>query len=143
MTLEPYIRRFTQHRAVTWLLAFLIISAGYLYAFPQPNIFYAGVVLLHVVAGVVATVLLVPLLAHQFRAGKMASRLGWILMAGGAFVGLILIMTGTPRSQWILMYVHIALSLAGFSVLPAQWVGSREWLAGGIWRPFSRYSLCV
>src|SRR5580698_2892152 len=143
MTLEPYIRRFTQHRAVTWLLAFLIISAGYLYAFPQPNIFYAGVVLLHVVAGVVATVLLVPLLAHQFRAGKMASRLGWILMAGGALVGLILIKTGTPRSQWILMYVHIALSLAGFSVLLAEWVGSRGWLAGGIWRPFSRYGLCL
>ena len=43
----------------------------------------------------------------------MASRVGWVLLASGAVVGLILIKTGTPRVEWNLLYVHILLSLAG------------------------------
>ena len=39
-------------RALPGLLIFLSVSAAYLYAFPQPNVFYAVVVLLHAVAGV-------------------------------------------------------------------------------------------
>ena len=47
-------------RALSWLVVFLVISAAYLYTFPQPNIFYAGMVLLHAAVGVLATILLVP-----------------------------------------------------------------------------------
>ena len=32
---------------LSWLVIFLAVSAGYLYAFPQPNIFYAVIVALH------------------------------------------------------------------------------------------------
>ena len=130
MTEEPRFRRFTQQRALAWLLAFLTVSAGYLYAFPQPNLFYAVIVLLHALAGVIATFLLLILLARRLGSQNLASRLGWILLAGGALVGLILIKTGTPRAQWNLMYVHIALSLAGVGVLLAEWIGSRGWLTG-------------
>ena len=37
-------------RALTRLIVFLTISAAYLYTFPQTNIFYAAVVLLHALA---------------------------------------------------------------------------------------------
>ena len=45
--------------------------------------------------------------------GSVASGMGWVLLAGGAVVGVILIKTGTPRVEWNLLYVHILLSLGG------------------------------
>ena len=70
MTEEPRSRGLTQGRALTWLLAFLTVSAAYLYAFPQPNVFYAGVVLLHALAGVVTAFLLLLFLAHRVAKSK-------------------------------------------------------------------------
>ena len=61
-------------RALSWLLPFLLISAAYLYAFPQPTVFYAGVVLLHAFSGVVAAVLLVPALIRLLRNGSFLAR---------------------------------------------------------------------
>ena len=87
-------------RALSWLLPFLLISAAYLYAFPQPTVFYAGVVLLHAFSGVVAAVLLVPALIRVLRNGSSLARAGWLLVAAGAVLGLILIKTGTPRTEW-------------------------------------------
>jgi len=52
-------------RALAWLLPFLVISAAYLYAFPQPNLFYAGVVLAHALGGVTAAILLILVLMAQ------------------------------------------------------------------------------
>jgi Flp pilus assembly protein TadD len=110
----------------------LTISAVYLYAFPRPNVFYAGIVLLHASAGVAATFFLLLFLARWLRGRSLASRLGWILLASGALVGLVLIKTGTPRAEWTLLYVHIALSLAGLGVLLSEWAGSREGMARGV-----------
>src|SRR6267154_424829 len=86
-------------RALSWMVPFLVLSAAYLYAFPQPNIFYAGVVLLHVVGGVFAAILLVPFLFRVVFTGSFSSRAGWLLIAVGTVLGLILIKTGTPRTE--------------------------------------------
>jgi tetratricopeptide (TPR) repeat protein len=112
------------------LLIFLVISAAYLYALPQPNVFYAFIVLLHVMAGLAAVLLLIPAFMRLLRSGSMSSRLGWVLLAAGAVFGLILIKTGTPRVEWHLLYAHILLSLAGIGFLLAQWLGNRGWLSG-------------
>jgi len=61
-------------RAFSGLLAFLFISAAYLYTFPQPNIFYAVVVLLHSVAGIVTAFLLAAFLFRLLRRGSIAAR---------------------------------------------------------------------
>ena len=50
------LRNLIGRQALPWLLAFLFASAIYLYAYPQANVFYAGIVLCHVLAGVVASV---------------------------------------------------------------------------------------
>ena len=113
-------------RGLSWLVVFLAISAAYLYTFPQANIFYAGVVLLHAAAGVVAAILLVPALIRLLRTGSLASRAGWLLIAAGAVVGLILIRTGTPRSEWNKLYLHIVISLVGVGLLAASWLGRRR-----------------
>ncbi len=119
-------------RAFSGLIGFLCISAAYLFTFPQPNVFYAVVVLLHAIGGVIATLFLAVFLLGLLRQGSVASRLGWMLLATGAIVGLILIKTGTPRVEWNLLYVHILLSLAGVGMVFAEWAGKRGWLAKGI-----------
>ena len=119
-------------RALPRLLIFLFVSAAYLYTFPQPNVFYAAIVLLHAVAGVISVLLLAVLLVRLVRNGNVASRLGWLLIDVGAIVGLILIKTGTPRDEWNLLYVHMLLSLAGSGIVFAEWAGKRGWLEPGI-----------
>jgi len=114
------------NQALFWLLVFLVGSAAYLYTFPQPNVPYAGVVLLHAVGGVLAAILLIPALVRLLRDGDFISRTGWLLIAAGAIVGLILIKTGTPRSEWNKLYLHIVVCLAGVGLLVADWLGHRR-----------------
>src|SRR6266849_6667455 len=87
-------------RVLFWLLVFLTLSAAYLYTFPQPNVFYAVVVLLHALGGILAAILLIPVLLRLLRGGSVIERTGWLLIAAGAVLGLILIKTGTPRTEW-------------------------------------------
>src|SRR5947199_2955318 len=89
------------------LVIFLAVSAGYLYAFPQPNIFYAVIVALHAAGGVLATILIVATLFRLLRNGSVAGKAGWSLIAAGALLGIVLIKTGTPRSEWNKLYFHI------------------------------------
>jgi len=130
--------RFQRFRAA--LLTFLFVSATYLYAFPQPNVFYAVIVLLHVIAGFAAAFLLFPSFVHLLRTGNIVSRLGWVLVAAGAVFGLILIKTGTRRVEWNLLYAHILLSLAGIGFLLAQWLGERGWLGAAA---IARAAICL
>ena len=124
-------------------LVFLCLSAGYLYTFPQPNVFYAAVVLLHAAVGAIAALLLMVFLYRRLREASLASRLGWILVAAGAILGLILIKTGTLRTEWNLLYVHILLSLAGAGVLFAEWAGRHGWSSHGIGGSVVRCSICL
>jgi len=112
-------------RLLYWLVAFLAVSAVYLYAFPQPNVFYAGIVLLHATAGLLATILLAARLLRLLRTGTFAARAGWLLISAGAVVGVLLIKTGTPRSEWNKLYLHILISLVGVGFLIADWLGRR------------------
>ena len=68
---------------LSWLVVFLAVSAAYLYAFPQPNIFYAVIVALHGTGGVLATILIIPTLFRLFRNGSVAAKTGWSLIAAG------------------------------------------------------------
>ena len=130
-------------RALSWLIGFVVVSAAYLYTFPQANIFYAGVVLLHAVGGVLAAILLIPTLLRLLRSGTWLARAGWPLIAAGAILGLILIKTGTPRSEWNWLYLHIAISLAGVALLLSERWGNRGWLASNPASAALRTALCL
>jgi Flp pilus assembly protein TadD len=52
-------------------------------------------------------------------------------MLAGGVVGLVLIYTGTPRSDWSLLYVHIVVCAAGLGFLVAKWAERRGWLGQG------------
>ena len=130
-------------RALSWLLPFLVISAAYLYAFPQPNIFYAVVVLLHALGGVAATILLVLFLLRSLQEASFVARAGWLLVAAGAVLGIILIKTGTSRPEWKWLYLHILISLVGVGLLIADNVGRRGWLSATAGMVLLRTAACL
>jgi Tfp pilus assembly protein PilF len=117
-------------RILSLLVGFLIASAIYLYAFPQANVFYAGVVLLHVVAGVVTSILLLVWLVRSWRQGEPGVRVGMVCLFLGAIPGLALIYTGTLRTEWPLVYIHLGLSFLGAGLIAAARIGDRGWLRG-------------
>ena len=117
-------------RVLSLLIAFLVVSAIYLYAFPQANVLYAGVVLLHAVAGVVASVLLLVWLARSFilRQGEPLVRAGMAFLLLGAIPGLALIYTGALSTERRDIYIHIGLSFFGAGLIAAAGLGNRGWL---------------
>jgi Flp pilus assembly protein TadD len=119
----------TTQKLLRALIFVLLLTAAYLYPFPQANIVYPTVVLLHVFVGVVASALLLVLLWPLLRQGNLVSKAGWLLVAAGAVLGLILLRTGTPHSELKWLYAHIIASVAGVSCLLAEWIGKRSWLS--------------
>src|SRR5882762_6840528 len=117
------------NRAMPLLIGFLVVSAIYLYAFPQANVFYAGVVLLHAVAGVVASGLLLLWLIRSWRQGETLIRVGMAFLFLGAIPSLVLIYTGALRTEWTLVYVHIGVSFLGAGFIAAARMGNRGWLS--------------
>src|SRR5437667_1151436 len=130
-------------RAFSALLVFLVVSATYLYTFPQPNIFYAVIVLLHATTGVVAAVMLAIFFFRLLRNGSFAARAGWVLLAAGAVIGIVLVKTGTPRVEWNWLYGIMLLSLACVGILFADWAGNRGWLGIGAARAVLRLAICL
>jgi tetratricopeptide (TPR) repeat protein len=85
-------------------------------------------VLLHAVAGVVASALLLLWLVRSWRQGEPLVRVGMVLLFLGAIPGLALIYTGTLRTEWPLVYVHLGLSFVGAGLIVAARMGDRGWL---------------
>ncbi len=136
-------RSFVIARVLPGLLIFLFISAADLYTFPQSNVFYAVIVLLHAIAGAITAILLAVFLFSLLRNESIFARFGWMLVATGSTVGLILIKTGTPRIEWHLLYAHILLSLAGVGIVFAEWAGKRGWLPPGDGSSLIRCAICL
>src|SRR6202795_3271164 len=131
-------------RALPWLLTFLVISAVYLYTLPQANVFYAGIVLLHALTGVLTAILLVPAIFRFLRNGSFLARTGWTLVAAGAVLGLILIKIGTPRSEWRWLYLHILVSLISVGFLISEKLGQkREHLPSNTAAWLLRTAICL
>ncbi len=139
----PFFKSLLGYRALPRMLVFLFLSAIYLYAFPQSNVFYAVIVLFHAGIGVLASIYLAIFLRRVLRHSSMAARLGWLLIIASAVLGLILIKTGTSRPEWKLVYLHIAVSLGGAAILFGDWAGRRGWLSPGFAKAASRYAVCV
>jgi len=129
-------------RVISGLLVFLSLFAVYLYAFPQTNLIYPIVVLLHAMAGVVATGMLLIFLSRRLRQESFIARTGWVLVVGGGILGLVLLKTGTPRSEWNWLYSHILISSVGIAILLAEWAGKRGWLGSGTSGAIARVAIC-
>ena len=107
----------------------MVVSAAYLYPFPQANLIYPAVVLIHVLGGVVVTIVLAASLWRLLGEGNVVSKMGWILLAVGGVLGLLLVYKGTPHSEDRWLYAHIVTSTIGIGCLFAEFVGRRGWLS--------------
>jgi tetratricopeptide (TPR) repeat protein len=110
--------------AVRAFLFFGAVSGAYLYAFPAPNLFYIGLSLAHVGAGVLA-VLAAPFALKKLRACSFLARIGWGLIAIGALAGVVLMFIGATRPHLFYLYIHLTLSFAGVLLLFANWLRTR------------------
>lgn len=115
------------NRLLPLLIAFLAVSAIYLFAFPQANLLYPAIVLLHTAAGVAASILLILWLLRKWREGQPLQRAGVFLLSLGAILGLTLIYTGTLRTEWPLVYAHLGVSFLGAGLMAAARLGERGW----------------
>jgi len=105
----------------------LLLSAAYLYSFPQPNIAYVMAVLFHTVVGVIAAVALVWHLPRMLRHANNYARVGWLLTTVASLLGLVLIKIGTIRTEWKWLYAHMLVALLGVSLLIANRVSRLKW----------------
>jgi hypothetical protein len=117
----------TSRRLFGSFIVFLTVSAIYLYAFPQANVAFAVVVLLHALLGIVTTIILLFRLWRTLRDGSTFSAIGWVLLTVGGLVGIALIWLGTSRNHWSLLYTHLALSFLGVTFLIANFARERGW----------------
>src|SRR5205814_5015173 len=113
------------------ILVLLAVTSIYLYGFPSATLTYSGVLLFHLGAGLVLTVLMVPYFVNCWREQKFANRLGWSLLALGAILGIVLIKIGTPHRLKNWLYAHIAFCVAGVFFLAVSWLGLGQWVGGG------------
>ena len=140
--MTPRFKSFFGRPLLTRALVFLFLSAIYLYAFPQANVLYAGVVLAHALVGLIATIYLAVLLIGLLRRAPWMVRLGWLLIAASAVLGVVLIKVGALRADYNLLYTHIVLGLGGGGILFASWAGARGWMSGP-GRSMLRYAACL
>ena len=118
----------SSYRLLWVTVSLLILSAGYLYAFPQPNLAYVVTVLLHTSVGVIAALLLMLKLLPLLRSQTYYARVGWSLVTASAVLGLVLIKIGTSRADWKWLYAHIVLALLGVAVLIGDRIGKLRWI---------------
>ncbi len=85
-------------------IAMLTLSAIYLYAWPAPNVFYAGMVLAHVGLGVLFCIGGLRLLPAAMRQ-PLIVKLATLVLVVGAVLGLALIYTGASRPHTKLLVV--------------------------------------
>jgi len=121
----------SQKRWLSRSLIALAASAVYLYAYPSATIYFGIVVLFHVAAGIVFSVLLGFALFRLLGNEGPLARFGWILLAVGAILGIVLIKIGTPSHLKSCLYAHIAMCMSGALCLLASWLASRGWLGSG------------
>ena len=130
-------------RLVDICLALLFLTAVYVYAWPSANVPYFGAIVMHLIAGIAFLILLTARLLPILRNSSIASRIGWILLAFGGVLGIVLVFTGTRRAEWPLLYVHIGACVAGGAMLLSGWIAKRGWLASGMPAGILRSAICL
>src|SRR5271154_6650413 len=130
-------------RLIQFSLAILVMTAAYVYAWPSANVPYFAAILIHLITGIAFLILLTIGLVPILRNSPVASRIGWILLAFGGVLGIVLVFTGTRRAEWPLLYIHIGACVAGGAMLFSGWAGKRGWLAGGLASGLMRSAICL
>jgi len=117
-------------RTTTVLLFVLCVTAAYVFSWPTPNIPYYAAVMVHLAAGIAFLGGLAVFVRSVLRHGSPAERIAWILLVAGGALGILLIFLGTRKSDWPLLFTHIALCVAGVALLVSGWAGGHGFMSG-------------
>jgi Flp pilus assembly protein TadD len=110
----------------------LVVSAAYLYALPSATIFYFVAVVLHAGVGILFAAGLLLFLFRGLTKESWLARIGWIILAAGTALGLLLIYLGTPHRFRTWLYAHIALCSLGVIFLVLAWMSAQDWMGQGL-----------
>src|SRR5260370_10788826 len=95
---------------------------------PSATISYQVLVLFHLAVGILLTVLLLPFLFRLLRVDAPLARAGWVFLAAGAVLGIVLIFIGTLHRLKPWLYAHIVFCVIGSLFVATAWLASRGWL---------------
>ena len=115
-------------RWLSRMLVALTLSAVYLYGYPSATLPYFVVDLLHVAVGIAVAVLLFLFAVPLLRGQSFLVRLGWVCLAAGTVLGVILIKIGTPLKWKNWLYAHIALCVLGVLLLATSRLIKKGWM---------------
>jgi tetratricopeptide (TPR) repeat protein len=119
-------RLLKRNRTLAFGLAGLTLTGTYLYALPAATIFYFAVVLGHIVGGLALSAVLL-FYVFRLRSSVFVPRLGWVFIASGMALGIVLIFTGAARPLALVFYSHILLCAIGVILLLTDYAGRRGW----------------
>lgn len=94
------------------LLILLIANAAYLAALPAANLFYIANIPLHLALGVIVCAMLIWRSRHTAKI---------IPLLAAALIGLYLIPAGATTGHYKILWVHVALGVAGLAFLKPRW----------------------
>jgi Flp pilus assembly protein TadD len=114
------------------LLAVLLFTAIYEYAWPTPTIHYYAFVFLHLIGGIAFLLLLFFLFGKIWRDSRVVDRAAWSLLTLGGCIGVALIFTGTLRNDFPVLYAHIFSSILGVILLVGSWAQRRRFFGNAI-----------
>jgi Flp pilus assembly protein TadD len=118
----------------------LAVTSVFLYAYPVPNLPYESFVAFHFVLGLVLAALLLPFLAKLWNSSDWLARIGWVLLAAGTTLGIILIKVGTRHRDDDWLYTHIALCSVAVLFLAASWMKAHGWLGASFLSRSARFA---
>jgi tetratricopeptide (TPR) repeat protein len=98
-----------------WVILYLVllVNSSYLAAYADPTLFYFGNVAMHLILGVVLTIVLAAYAFRSFSQFSRTMKLAILLLAVSAGLGLFMMKFGATRQYRWALYSHISFAIAG------------------------------
>jgi len=114
----------TRSRVIPVCFLLLLLNSGWLWAFPDPNVFYVANVAAHLLAGAALLGALWLWRGEAVRALRRNGRLAAAVLTLAGALGLVLAVIGATRDHLPVVVIHGALGFAGAALL-AVWAAGR------------------
>jgi len=122
----------TWGRSTGWTVSAAValgLNSAYLALRHDPTLFYFGNIVAHLALGLALAATAGPTARRAFRGLHPVDKAAALALFGAGALGLVLMLTGTPRAYRPLLWVHIALGATGGALLLARAAaGALAWI---------------
>src|SRR5436190_14512053 len=95
----------------------LLVNSSYLAAYADPTLFYFGNVALHLMLGVIISIVFAGYARRRFNHFSLTMKLATLLLGVSAVLGLFMMRYGATRQYRWALYSHVAFAVAGSILL--------------------------